>query len=256
MGVLLSARLAAAALGLVSLAAVAQSAPASPADWLARVEALQPLRDLPDAEKELEVLMAQGLRQWPADVDVALAAARHKVWLADGTFDLPLKSRLGKEAWDLAKRVLAARPQSAAAHWYASRGVGAYAAGVSIVTALSEGLQGEFNRPLDFAVAHGPELDFGGPLIARGRYFIRLPWPQRDVRKGLGWLRDALKRFPQSLRARYLLAEALFEQGELEAAQRELAQVEQGAVDYDPPEGRRMKSWAVRLAGRMQEARR
>jgi hypothetical protein len=223
--------------------------------WARRVAALQPQRDEPAALAELERLLAAGRQKWPQDFEVLLSVAGHKVWLSDGTFDLPLKSRLGKEAWDLATQVLALRPDSPVASWYAARGVGAYMTNVPIPQILTRGLQGEFNRHLDAAVEKGSALDFGGPLIARARYFLRLPWPMRDRPKAITWVRRAAAEHPVSLRARYVLAEALHESGDDAGARKELHAIANGDIKYDPPEGRRIQAWARRLAQQLDASR-
>jgi tetratricopeptide (TPR) repeat protein len=214
---------------------------------VAKLNEMQPKRDDPTALKEMDALVAQGLKENPS-VEMLVAASRHKYWHADGATDGSVKKQLGKEAWELAEKALALKADSPEANWNAARGIGAYSQGAGILTALTQGLEGKYNNRLDFAIQHLPDIDFGGPLVAKGRYHFELPWPKRDLRKSIEYFRKVNQKYPMNLRAYYYLAETLLKDGKAKLAKLELEKALNGSVDYDPPEGRRVKGWAKTLA--------
>lgn len=240
---------------LVPALAFAQAESAAPAaapapaanPIVAKLNELQPKRDDPATLKEMDALVAQGLKESPS-LEMLIAAARHKNWHADGALDGSVKKQLAKEAWDLAEKAVALKADSAEANWNAARAIGSYSQGAGILTALAQGLEGKYNTRLDYAIQHIPDFDFSGPLVAKGRYYFELPWPKRDLRKSVELFRKVIQKHPMNLRAYYYLAETLLKDGKAKLAKQELEKALNGSVDYDPPEGRRIKAWAKVLA--------
>jgi len=62
--------------------------------------------------------------------------------------------------------------------------VGTYSDGVSIVTALTEGLKGKTQKGFETAYATDKTFDTGGPILALGRFWQVLPGiAGRDLKK-------------------------------------------------------------------------
>ena len=90
------------------------------------------------------------------------------------------RSRLGKEAYDLAERAIAANPNDVAGHYWAALGIGSYAEGMGVVRALANGIEGKFKRPLERATALDVRYDHGSIPVVWAAYYLELPWPKRD----------------------------------------------------------------------------
>jgi cytochrome c-type biogenesis protein CcmH/NrfG len=132
-------------------------------------------------------------------------------------------------------------------------GIGAYSQAVGILKALTDGLEGKFNERLDLALKLDPAFDRAGPLLAKGRYYYELPWPKRDLKKSASFFRKVIEQHPESLRARFYLAEMLLADGEKKKAHELLLEVSQGGVAYDPAEGQLVQRWARKLQANIQE---
>ncbi|MBI3184868.1 MAG: hypothetical protein HYZ28_22240 [Myxococcales bacterium] len=232
---------------LSPLAAFAEDA----AELAAQIDQLHPRRDDPAAAKELEEAVSKALKAYPDDYGILWRAARARWWVADGAAER-LKKQLGKEAWLLGERAVKAKPDGAEGHYYAAIGIGAYSQAVGILKALSEGLEGKFLERLDKSIQMNPDLDAGGPLVVKGRYFFELPWPKRDLKKSRETLEMAVHQHPEGLRAYLFLAETLLADGQAKKAKEVIAEAT-GDVAYDPPEGRRVHALAKKVAAQIEE---
>ena len=87
------------------------------------------------------------------------------------------RSRLGKEAYDLAERAIAVNPNDVAGHYWAALGIGSYAEGMGALRALANGIEGKFRRPLERATALDVTYDHGNVPVIWAAYHLELPWP-------------------------------------------------------------------------------
>ena len=67
--------------------------------------------------------------------------------------------------------------------FYASAGVGMYSLGISIVTALLDGMESKYIDRLKKAQAADPTYYDHGADVSWGRYWYELPWPKYDGEK-------------------------------------------------------------------------
>jgi tetratricopeptide (TPR) repeat protein len=214
----------------------------------ARIDQLMAVRDAPDAAQTLDDLISTVVaRRDQAPFELLWRAARYKAWMADGAPRGPVKQGLGQEAWDLADRALAHQPTDAHARYYAALGVAFHSQGMGLLKALTRGMEGKFNGYLEPVLKSTPGVDYGGPLVTKGRYFHELPWPVRDHDKALSFFRRAAKEHPENLRNYLYMAETLMQQGKLQEAYDAIVKATEGSEAYDPPEARRVKGWASSL---------
>ena len=96
----------------------------------------------------------------------------------------------GRIAMQLAEQAIAVAPESVEGHYYYGLSVGIYADGVSILTALSEGLKGKTQESFEKAYALDKTYHRGGPILSLGRFWTVLPWPMRDKHKALQYFRE------------------------------------------------------------------
>jgi hypothetical protein len=222
----------------------ASAAPASPVE---QFDALWPRRDNTAVAKQLQGIVNEGLKRNPNEYGLLWRSARLTQWQADGLDSDEYKKLLGKQCWDLGNKAVAQEPNRVESQYVTAACIGAYSEGTGIVSALSQGLEGKFNGHLDKAISLNPRYSSCAPLIAKGRYFFKLPWPKRDLDKSAAEYQKAIAACPQALRAYLWLAETQLDQDHAKQAKVSVEKALQGSVDYDPPEGRRVKVWAKTL---------
>jgi len=206
--------------------------------------------------KALELLRAAG-KENPASFDVQWRLARACFWTAEtiGAKDQDKRRAVAKEGWEAGKRAVAAKPKAADGHYWLSLNVGEYSHSVGIITALTEGIEDKFRDPLVQAEKLDPSLDHGGVFNALGRYKFELPWPKRDLKASVEYLRKSVQVNPQNLRGRAYLADALWDRdddGDRAEAKKLLDEVDAAPSGrYDAPEELRAKSIAKAIRARI-----
>lgn len=220
----------------------------------ARAEALGPAqldelwlqRDNPSVGPQLEPRLREALRSNPNNFELLWRAARERAWVADNAADPRLKKQAGKEAWNYGEKAIEQNPARAEGYYYSGVGVGSHASGIGIVQAVTQGLEKKFVEKIEKAAAIDPWIDRGGPLVALGRYYYTMPWPKQDLEKAERYYEQVLAKFPENLRARHYLAQLKLKTNERDAARTLAVGVRTAPVDYDPAEGKRVQSWAIR----------
>lgn len=224
--------------------------PAAAADYSAKLDAHWATRDAADSIKQQNAAVFEGLKAFPADYDLLWRAARHKWFVADGQDSEhgAQKKALAKEAWGYADRALKAKPGAFEGHYYKALSIGAYSEAIGILTALSEGVEGQFIENLDIALKANEAYDRAGPVRAKGRYYASLPWPKRDREKAVEFLNKAIKLSPEATRSYLYLAEVLLQAGKAKEARTAMNKVLSLSPSFDPPEARRVLGWAKPIA--------
>ena len=223
------------------------------AELAARLDALHARRDDPAALAEARRLADGALARAPADYDVLWRAAR--VTFAES--DLPNRSReersrLGKEAYDLAERAIAANPNGVAGQYWAALSIGRYAQGIGVMRALASGIEGKFRRPLERATALDESYEHGSIPAVWAAYYLELPWPKRDRKKAAEQCLRALAINPANLRARFYQARIAADEDRTAEAKSLLAEIAAAPVGrYDAPEERGVKKEAAELATKL-----
>ena len=235
-----------------SSTAAGGTAPPLP-ELLSRLDALHPRRDEPGALAEARRLADTALALAPNDYGALWRAARVLFTISDEPTRAPEeRSRLGKQAYELAERAIAANPNDAAAPYWAALSIGSYAEGMGVLSALAKGIEGKFKRPLERATALDERYDHGNIPVVWAAYYLELPWPKRDREKASRELRRALAFNPASLRARLYLARISADEGRPAEARALLAEIAAAPVGrYDAPEERRVKQEAAAQAAKV-----
>ncbi len=235
------------------------SAPAWPAEGppvaelVARLDALHARRDDPAVLAEARRTADRALALAPNDYDVLWRAAR-VIFTESDVPKLPNdeRSRLGKQAYDLAERAVAANPNGVAGQYWAALSIGSYAEGMGVLRALANGIEGKFKRPLERATALDERYDHGGIPVVWAAYYLDLPWPKRDRDKAAAECRRALAINPANLRARLYQAQIADGEGHPDEARARLAEIFAAPVGrYDAPEERRVKQEAAEMAAKL-----
>jgi hypothetical protein len=228
--------------------AARQAAPAvkAPEALLAEIDASYRDRDAPGAMDAMGKKLEDAVRQWPSDHGVLWRLARHHFWLSDDP-DLAKKekSRLGKIGWEYGDRATAADPSRVEGWHYAAAGMGNYALGIGIFTALRQGIEGKFKERLGRATQIDARYESGAIHTAWGRFWYELPWPKYSAQKSRAALEEALKLNADNVRARVYLADLAVKEDESPRARADLEKaIANPPGRYDAPEERRWQAAA------------
>jgi hypothetical protein len=198
--------------------------------------------------KQLHALIDEQLKAAPASFEANWRLASLYNWEANGTEGDP-KANLGKKAWEAGDKAILARPDDVRGHYQAGTGIGLYSEGISIITALAQGMEGKFRERLQAALRIDKDYLDGAPQVVWGRYFYKLPWPKRDVDQSIKVLEECIASHPSNLRAKLYLADSLADQGKTEDARRFVQDMLDARNGDDPPEDHRLKEMAKKWMG-------
>ncbi|MBI5367551.1 MAG: tetratricopeptide repeat protein [Planctomycetes bacterium] len=178
---------------------------------------------------ECEALLADD----PAGFEANWRIARAAWWLANRSAEERTKETWGAKGIKHGEAAFKAAPDAVEGHlWYACA-LGEYGLGISILKALARGLDSDFRSHAERAIELDKTCELGAPLRALGRFFARLPWPKRDLKKAEALLRQALVAAPKSLLSRLFLAETLLDLGRSQDALPVLEEVMKQKPDAD-----------------------
>jgi hypothetical protein len=99
-------------------------------------------------------------------------------------------AKYGKEGMKYARKAIEQEPDKPDGHYYYGLNVGIYSDGVSILTALAEGLKGKTQSSLEKAYELDKMYDEAGSILSLGRFWAIVPWPYRDKKKALELYRE------------------------------------------------------------------
>lgn len=154
-------------------------------------------------------------------------------------------AKYGKEGMQYAQTAIELQPEKPDGHYYYGLSVGIYSDGVSILTALSEGLKDKTQSSFEKTYAIDKMYKDGGPMLSLGRFWAVLPWPLRDRKKSLDYYREyqATQYFATNTEAQLFLAELLIQMGGQEKKAEAKGYVEKALQSEDPY----FKDWAQKL---------
>jgi tetratricopeptide (TPR) repeat protein len=212
-------------------------------------------RDDPGALARSRAALDEAARIAPDDYGVLWRLARHEVWLAeDPALPKERKSELGRIAWELGERAVRSEPGRVEGWFYATAGMGNYALGIGVLTALTKGIEGKFKDRLAHAEAIDPDYLGGAVFVAWGRFWFELPWPKFDAERSERSLAEALRRNPDDVRAWVYLGDLHLDRGRRErAADAWRKAIARPPGRYDAPEERRWQEVARRSLEKLGE---
>lgn len=106
----------------------------------------------------------------------------------DGWKDICAKA--GKEGMAYAQKAIDLNPDRPDGYYYYALNVGVYADGVSIITALKEGLKDKTQTSFEKVLELDPDYEKAGALVGIGRFWSVLPWPLTKKKKALEYYRQ------------------------------------------------------------------
>ena len=145
-------------------------------------------------------------------------------------------AKYGKEGMKYAQKAIELEPDKPDGYYYYGLNVGIYSDGVSIFTALSEGLKDKTQKSFEKAYAIDKMYKKGGPMLSLGRFWAVLPWPLRDRKKSLKYYREyqATPYFADNIEAHVYLGELLMQIGGDKNKAEAKGYLEKAAASNDP----------------------
>ncbi len=125
----------------------------------------------------------------------------------------PVCIRYGRMGMNYGDKAIQLNPQRVEGWIYYGLSVGNYADGVSMFTAVKEGLVNKTRESFEKAYAIDKTFMWGAPLTALGRMWNILPWPLKDNKRSLKYLREAQRLVPDNPEGQVYLGLVLLESG-------------------------------------------
>ena len=124
-------------------------------------------------------------------------------------------AQYGKEGMQYAQKAAELDPAKPDGYYYYGLNVGVYSDGVSVFTALTEGLKDKTQSNFEKTYEIDKMYKEGGPMIALGRFWAVLPWPMYDRKKSLKYYREyqATEYFADNIEVHVYLGELLIQMG-------------------------------------------
>jgi tetratricopeptide (TPR) repeat protein len=156
-------------------------------------------------------------------------------------------AKYGKAGMQYAQKAIEIEPGKPDGHYYYGLSVGIYSDGVSILTALSEGLKDKTQSSFEKTYEIDKMYKQAGPMLSLGRFWAVLPWPLRDREKSLAYYREyeQTEFFADNTEAQLFIAELLIQMGGKEN-KAEAGKYLEKALQSDDPY---FRDWARELKG-------
>ena len=201
-------------------------------ELLRRIDVLWTRRDAHGAVPDMVTLGTLVLDIDPQSYDAQWRLARAYFWIAY-TQPSRLQSKLlSTKAMEWGERARQNAPDRVEGHYFYTLAIANYASKISTMTAVSDGVAGKIETSAQRTYEIDPDFFHGAPGTVLGRYYFSLPWPLRDLQRSRQYLETVVNRHPESLVARYYLAETYHESGEDSLARAQLEYV----LSHDPPD--------------------
>jgi tetratricopeptide (TPR) repeat protein len=224
------------------------------ADYVAEADKLFEQGGLVNYKRAIE-LYQKAIAENPGSYDANWKCARaHREYgdaakseKVDGWKDICAK--YGKEGMNYAQKATELDPAKPDGYYYYGLNVGVYADGVSVFTALAEGLKDKTQSSFEKTYEIDKMFKEGGPMIALGRFWAVLPWPMRDRKKSLKYYREyqATEYFADNIEAHVYLGELLVQMGGDKNKAEAKGYLEKAAQSDDPYFGDKAKELLAKL---------
>ncbi|HPS93622.1 MAG TPA: hypothetical protein PK600_04070 [Deltaproteobacteria bacterium] len=138
----------------------------------------------------------------------------------------------GKLGMKFGEKAIALNPNAVEGNFWYGCSVGNYSDGVSVVTALKEGLKNKTQASFEKSYRINKMYTDGGPVKALGRFWFVLPWPLQDKDLSLKYLKEYQKLFPNDAEGQIYLGELLLKMKNKDEAKVLLQKAESSSDKY------------------------
>jgi hypothetical protein len=227
---------------------------AAAVDYLAEADEIYDQGGFENYKKSID-LYVKAVEQQPDDYEAAWKAARAHREYADkakkkgeGGWE-DICAQYGKAGMQYARKAIDLKPERPDGHYYYGLNVGIYSDGVSIFTALKEGLKDKTQKSFEKTYEINKMYNEAGPMLSLGRFWAVLPWPLRNREKSLAYYREYLETqyFATNTEAQLFLAELLIQMGGDKNKAEAKGYLEKALKTDDPY----FKDWAKQLQAKL-----
>jgi tetratricopeptide (TPR) repeat protein len=223
-------------------------------DYLAEADKIFDQGGVENYKKSID-LYVKAVEQQPDDYEAAWKSARAHREYADKAKKKGVEgwkeicAQYGKAGMQYAQKAIELKPGRPDGHYYYGLNVGIYSDGVSIFTALKEGLKDKTQTSFEKTYEINKMYKEGGPMLSLGRFWAVLPWPLRDRKKSLAYYREYQETpyFATNTEAQLFLAELLIQMGGDETKAEASGLLETALKSDDPY----FKDWATQLQDKL-----
>ncbi len=193
---------------------------ASPAADYAALDALNDEVTIQNYQKSIDICK-KAVAENPNDFEANWRYARALRWYAElskraSAADWKdICAKYGKEGMNYAQKAIELQPNKPDGYYWYGLNVGIYSDGVSILTALKEGLKDKTQESFEKTYSMNKAHEKAGSILSLGRFWAVLPWPLNDKELSLKYYREYQKTefFGQVAEGPIFLAELLIELG-------------------------------------------
>lgn len=145
-------------------------------------------------------------------------------------------AKYGKEGMQYAQKAIELDPTKPDGYYYYGISVGVYSDGVSVFTALAEGLKDKTQSSFEKTYQINKMYKNAGPMLSLGRFWAVLPWPMHDRKKSLKYYREyqSTEFFAGNIEAHVYLGELLIQLGGDKNKSEAKGYLEKAAQSDDP----------------------
>jgi tetratricopeptide (TPR) repeat protein len=182
-------------------------------DLIGDAKALLKQETLDSSKKALD-LAIKAVQQQPQSYEANWVVAKAYRLVGDETKKANLPNwkvvckENGKKGMQYAEKAISIDPNKVDGHFWFACSVGTYSDGVSILTALKEGLKDKTQKGFETSYKIDKMYNDAGPVLAIGRFWSVLPWPLNDKKKALLYLEEFQKYFPNKPEGQVYLGQA------------------------------------------------
>jgi hypothetical protein len=138
----------------------------------------------------------------------------------------------GKLGMKFGEKAITLNPNAIEGNFWYGCSVGNYSDGVSVITALKEGLKNKTQSSFEKSYQLNKMYTDGGPIKALGRFWYVLPWPLQKKDLSLKYLKEYQTLFPNDVEGQVYLAETLIKTGAKDEAKALLQKAETSSDKY------------------------
>ena len=200
-------------LALVALFIVALPLSVMAEDPIAEAKALMKLKTL-DGYTKAVPLSLKAVQAQPQSYEANWVAAKaHRLYGDESKKQnvagwKAICKEYGKKGMGFAEKAIVLNPNRVEGHFWYGCSVGTYSDGVSVVTALKEGLKDKTQKGFETSYKLDRSYEDYGPVKALGRFWYVLPWPLNDKKKAVALLEEFNKSFPGDAEGELYLGQA------------------------------------------------
>jgi len=165
------------------------------ADYLAQADAIYNKGGMDNYQKSIP-LYVKAVEANPSSFEANWKAARANRNYADKAKKNNVEgwkeicAKYGKAGLNYGEKAIALEPNKPEGHYYFGLSVGVYSDGVSIITAIKEGLKDKTQSSFEKVYALDKNFEDGGSILGLGRFWTVLPLWMKDYDKAMKYLRE------------------------------------------------------------------